>query len=227
MNFKKVLILAAHPDDDILGCGGFISKNKNKLEFKVVFIGEGSSCRFNYVNLDKNIDNKINQRNNYAIKALQYLKIKKYKFYNLPCGRLDTIPIIDIAKIIEKEIKSFKPDTIITHSDKDVNNDHFIVNKATIQATRPGALNSINTLMSYEVLSSTEWKFSENFKPNYFIQLDDKNIKEKINSFKIYKSEIKKFPHPRSILGIKTLSMYRGMQIGSKYAEAFKIIRKF
>ena len=227
MNFKKVLILAAHPDDDILGCGGFISKNINKSKIKIVFIGEGSSCRFHDIKNKKRIDIEIKKRNNYAIKALNYLKVKKYKFYNLPCGRLDTVPILDIAKIIEKEIETFKPDTVLTHSDKDVNNDHLIVNKATIQATRPGALNKINTLMSYEVLSSTQWKFTENFKPNFFVQLNEKNIKDKINSLKIYKTEIKKFPHPRSIIGIKTLSMYRGMQIGSKYAEAFEIIRIF
>ncbi len=227
MNFKKVLILAAHPDDDILGCGGFISKNINKSQFKIVFIGEGSSCRFNDIKDKKKIDLEIKKRNNYALKALKFLKIKKYSFYNLPCGRLDTVPILNIAKIIEKEIESFKPDTVLTHSDKDVNNDHLIVNKATIQATRPGALNKINTLMSYEVLSSTEWKFIENFQPNYFQELSEKNINDKINSFKMYKSEMKQFPHPRSLLGIKTLSMYRGMQIGSKYAEAFKIIRSF
>lgn len=227
MKFKKILILAAHPDDDILGCGGFIAKNINKTQFKIIFIGEGSSCRFNNLKYKQSIDSEIKKRNNYAIKALQYLKIKKYKFYNLPCGQLDTVPILNITKIIEKEIESFKPDTILTHSDCDVNNDHVIINKATIQATRPGALNYVRNILFYEVLSSSEWMFSNNFKPNFFIELDYKDIKSKINCLKIYKSEIKKYPHPRSALGIKTLAMYRGIQSGCKFAEAFKILRFF
>ena len=154
------------------------------------------------------------------------LGVNDYKFYNLPCGRLDQVPLIDINKIIENEINDFKPNTIFTHSNKDANNDHLIVHKSTIIATRPGSNFFVRNIFSYEVLSSTEWKFSDVFKPNMFEKLSFKDVKNKWNALKEYKTEIKKFPYPRSYDGIKTLSNYRGMQSNTKYSEAYKIIRK-
>jgi LmbE family N-acetylglucosaminyl deacetylase len=105
---NKVLIIAAHPDDDILGCGGYMSKFSNKMKFRVVFIAEGSSCRFTKdKTASKNVKDIISERNNFGINALKILGIDDYKFYNLPCGRLDQIPLIEINKIIEKEIIDF------------------------------------------------------------------------------------------------------------------------
>lgn len=224
---NKALIIAAHPDDDVLGCAGMISKYRNLVEFRVIFISEGSSCRYVLDDTPEAILLKaINERNSFGIKALEILGINNYHFYNLPCGRLDQIPILEINKIIEKEIKNFKPDTVFTHSFEDTNNDHIIVHRATQMATRPGSNYFVNTVFSYEVLSSSEWRFTHTFSPNYFEVLSERDVNTKWLSLKEYESEVKDFPYPRSEDGIILLAKYRGMQCGNYYAEAFQLIRK-
>ena len=224
---KKILIIAAHPDDEILGCGGFISKYQSLgSSFRVLFVGEGSTCRFPTLD-SKESQAAVMHRSESAIAALASLNINDIEFNDLPCGRLDQIPIISINKIIERSISNFKPDTVLTHSPCDVNNDHKIVFNSTLMSTRPGALNHISTLMSYEVLSSSEWSFIDVFKPNYFEELSAVDIDRKCAALALYSSEIKEFPFPRSINGVKNLAMMRGMQSGLMYAEAFNIIRKF
>ena len=226
--YKKFLIVAAHPDDDVLGCGGTIADLiKQKKKVKVVFVAEGTSCRFNNKKeLKEKIDKEIEVRNNYGKKALFDLGVKKFRFYNLKCGKLNSYPITEIAKIIESEISEFKPDVVITHSDNDVNLDHRTVYQASLQSTRPTNENKIKCLLSFEILSSTEWKFKKIFEPNYFYCID-KTINKKIKALKRYKSEIKNFPHPRSVEGVMTLAKYRGIQSHNKFSEAFKIIRLF
>ena len=104
---NKILIIAAHPDDDILGCGGLMSKYRNQIEFKVIFIAEGSSCRFDKNDIEgKNIKKIISKRNSFGIEALNSLGVKNYHFYNLPCGRLDQVPIIEINKITKSKRKN-------------------------------------------------------------------------------------------------------------------------
>tara|TARA_A100001011_G_C14297513_1_gene839151 strand:+ start:413 stop:1099 length:687 start_codon:yes stop_codon:yes gene_type:complete len=223
---NRVLIIAAHPDDDILGCGGIMSKYKNKIEFRVIFIAEGSSCRFKKENINKKDTKKIiENRNNCGIIALNVLGVNNYYFYNLSCGRLDQVPIIDINKIIENEINEFKPDTVFTHSFEDTNNDHLIVHRATQMATRPSSKTFVDKVFSYEVLSSTEFRFTDVFQPNYFESLSNKNVNEKWLALLEYKSEIQKTPFPRNKEGVFTLAKYRGLQSANLYAESFKLIR--
>ena len=223
---NKVLIIAANPDYDILGCGGYMAKFAKQKEIRVIFIAEGSSCRFDEDKIhSKKVQKIISERNNFGVEALQFLGVKNYKFYNLPCGRLDQIPIIEINKIIEREIQSFKPDTIFTHSFYDTNNDHKIIHNSTLIASRPPSASFVKEIFAYEVLSSTEWKFTDVFIPNYFVKVSEEDIDKKWLALKKYKSEIKVFPYPRSEEGIKSLANYRGMQINNKYAEAFKVIR--
>jgi LmbE family N-acetylglucosaminyl deacetylase len=224
---KRVLVIAAHPDDEILGCGGLISKYQScGVNFKIVFIGEGSTCRFEDPSCKDSLM-AIEQRNSSAVKALSFLKIEDIEFNNLPCGRLDQTPIILINKIIETAINSFMPDTVLTHSPNDANNDHKIVFHSTIMATRPGAQNHVRRLMSYEVLSSSEWAYVETFSPNYFEELTERDVESKWQALSLYESEIKSFPFPRSSDGIQTLARMRGMQSGFNFAEAFQLIRAF
>ncbi len=222
---NKVLIICAHPDDDILGCGGYISKYSKSHKFRVLFIAEGSSCRFEDNKSQKSI-NEIKKRNSYAINALKILGVDDVKFSNLRCGCLNKYPILEINKIIEREINDFSPNIIFTHSSDDANHDHLVVHNSTIMATRPGSKFLINKLFTYEVLSSTEWKFTKTFKPNYFESLEEKDIKNKWKALSEYKTEIKPFPYPRSYEGIKVISQYRGMQSNKKYAEAFNLVRE-
>lgn len=223
---KRVLIIAAHPDDDILGCAGLMSKYRDQVEFRVIFIAEGSSCRYNFDELtESHVLKVINERNSFGAKALKFLGVLDYKFFNLPCGRLDQTPIIEINKIIESEIQDFLPDTIFTHSFEDTNNDHLIVHRATQMATRPGSRVLVEKVYTYEVLSSSEWRFTHTFSPNYFESLSEKDVRNKWLALAEYETEIKEFPYPRSEEGIFTLAKYRGLQSASAYAEAFNLIR--
>jgi LmbE family N-acetylglucosaminyl deacetylase len=223
---NKVLIIAAHPDDDILGCGGLMSKYKGQIDFKVIFIAEGSSCRYNKDQINTaDVFKAIQERNNFAVRSLKSIGVTNYCFYDLPCGRLDQVDIIDINKIIEKEIQSFKPDTVFTHSFDDANNDHIIVHRATQMATRPGSSSFVAKVYAYEVLSSSEWRFTKTFSPNYFESLSKGDLLNKWSALMEYESEIKEFPYPRSKEGIYTLGKYRGMQSANNFAEAFMLIR--
>jgi LmbE family N-acetylglucosaminyl deacetylase len=224
LNFGKTLVVVAHPDDEVLGCGGLISKLINQGEqVRVVFVAEGSSCR--YEALNKQAKEEINFRNQCGIEALRSLGVSSHNFHNLPCGRLDKEPFIEIAKIIEKEISDYKPTTVLTHSSNDVHNDHKIIYRAVVQATRPvGKI--VKNLLSFEILSSTEWNYTETFKPNIFVDITS-TISAKINAMHCYSTEQPKHPHPRSDQVIRSLATIRGSQSGVEYAEGFKIIRSF
>jgi LmbE family N-acetylglucosaminyl deacetylase len=226
MNMKRVLVVAAHPDDDVLGCGATMSKLiKSGKAVRVVFLGEGSTCRYEEGQIDSDeAQRTIEQRNGFAREALAVLGVDDYVFHNLPCGRFDTIPIIDIGKRVELEIAAFRPDTVISHFANDTNNDHRLAFQATLQATRPRAQNLVSNVLSFEVLSSTEWRFTDVFNPNFFINVENE-IDAKIEAFGKYVTEERPFPFPRSPEGLMAQSRVRGMQAGCRNAEAFVIVR--
>jgi len=201
-----------------------LSKYANQVETSIVFIAEGDSCRFDASELTPLILKKINHREECAREALGFFNITDIDFNRLPCGRLDSVDIIDINKIIEKKILSFKPSIILSHYFQDTNNDHRIVSRSVHMSTRPITGFDMNVL-SFEVLSSTEWNLQNPFSPNLFVQLSEEDVKNKIDAIKIYDGEIRKFPHSRSAEGARCLSQYRGMQIGVNYAEAFYVNR--
>ena len=224
---KNVMVIAAHPDDEVLGCGGFLNKYKKKYNFKVIFLAEGSSCRYTNLTKDKDkIDQEILERKNCAKKALKILGVKVFSFYDNKCGSLSNIPQLKLNKIIEKEIADFKPNIIFTHSNKDLNKDHRAIFDSVLVSTRPLNFKYVEAIYSFEILSSTEWNYEQNFKPNYFVELSEKDIINKSKALRCYKSEIKPAPYPRSQYGLKSLAKYRGLQSGSMYAESFRLVRK-
>ncbi len=229
MKKNKVLFTCAHPDDEVLGCGGIISKMiKQGHKIKIIFISEGITARYEKKDFEnKKVKNEIIERNNNSIEALEYLGVNKKNiiFYNHPCCRLDTKPLIDITKIIEREISVFKPDIVYTHNKDDVNIDHKVCFDATLAACRPTKENSIKKIFTFEVLSSTEWNPNNTFTPQVFEDITD-FIDFKINSLKKYKKELMKSPHSRSIEKVLAIAAYRGSFIGVKYAEAFQLIRQ-
>ncbi len=224
---KRVLVIAAHPDDEVLGCGATISKySRQGSQFMVLFIAEGSSCRHADPACAASVAD-VATRTRQAVNALLMLGVKDYNFNDLPCGRLDQTPIIEINKTIELAIRKFDPDTVLTHSALDANNDHRIVYRATIMATRPGAQNRVARLLSYEVLSSSEWSFGEAFAPTSFEQIEELDLTLKWQALRAYETEVKAYPFPRSEQGVRAQAMSRGMQAGVPLAEAFHLIREF
>ncbi len=222
----KILVIAAHPDDEILGCGGTISKHiKKKGIVHTLILGEGISSRKNKRNLKKTT-NRIKQLRNQAIRANNIIGIKKLIHLNLPDNRFDSLDLLDLIKLVEDVIFKFKPDIIYTHSSSDLNIDHQMTNRAVVTACRPQTNFKVKKLFFFEIPSSTEWQNPENsiFKPNFHVNISS-HINKKIKALKIYKNEMKKWPHPRSIEGVKLLSKLRGGQIGCNYAESFFLAR--
>jgi N-acetylglucosamine malate deacetylase 1 len=220
MKNKKVLVIAAHPDDEVLGCGGTINKlSKEKFNIKSIFFADGESSR----NLNEKNSSKILKRKNNAKKAARILGYNKLDFYNFPDNRLYSVDFLKITQIIEKEISKFQPEIIFTHFENDLNLDHSILSKATTTACRPAKYRFLKKLLYFHVLSSTEWNFGkqEKFNPNYFVDIS-KNINLKLKAMKCYHSEIKK-NHPRSIKGIEAFAKYNGSIIGVNYAEPFVV----
>ena len=147
-------------------------------------------------------------------------------FLNLPDNQLDKVPLLKIVKKIEAIIKDFKPYTVFTHFEGCLNIDHQIAFKATLTACRPLKEISVKKILSFEILSSTDWTHNQKkqFQPNYFIDISEE-IKRKILSLKFYKSEVRKYPHSRSLKSVESLARVRGASSGCKFAEAFMLIR--
>ena len=219
MKNSKILIIAAHPDDEILGCGGTISKLKDNNFIEVLFMTNGVSSR----GKDKK---QILRRKKACLKLFKYLSLPAPTIFNFPDNEMDKVPLLKIVKKIENKIKSFKPDTIITHFSNCLNIDHRITFEAVTTACRPINRLSVKKILSFEIPSSTDWALfkGKNFQPNYFVDIS-KNLNAKINCIKFYKEELRKYPHSRSITAIKALASVRGVSCGVKYAEGYYLNR--
>jgi LmbE family N-acetylglucosaminyl deacetylase len=220
---KKILIVCAHPDDEVIGCGGTISllSKTAKIDLLVFTNGEGSR-KFSS---DEQYRKKTLQRKQMLQKSSKVLGIKNIHQLNFRDNQLDTYPLLEITKELEKYLKKYKPDTIFTHYKNDLNIDHRKVFEAVITATRPFKNKFIKNLLSFEITSSTELSYSKNqFNPNFFVDINDK-IKLKKKSLNIYRNQFNKELGLLTIENIINLAKYRGSYIGSKYAEAFEIVR--
>ena len=226
---SRTLVVAAHPDDEILGCGGTIAKLASRgEEIAVLFVAEGESARFRCDQLESAfVKQKIEERNSNAVKALGAVGVRSANvtFLNFPCCRLDQIPIIEVTKKIEEAISFFNPSCIFCNAANDTNIDHRVVFNATLAAARPLKSRSLRSIYCFEVLSSTEWNTTRPFRPTHFECITN-FIDQKIEAMRIYGQELMDFPHSRSEQGIKALASYRGMQVGVKAAEGFELIRR-
>lgn len=211
----KILILAAHPDDETLGCGGAIrrlSNNKNNYIKLITFTdGEGSRS------------NDEENRNNLLEKVSNKLGIQDYIYGNFPDNKMDSIPLLDLCKFIEVNV-DFTPDIIFTHHRNCNNIDHQLVYKATITVFRPQKGNNIR-ILSYFVPSSTDYNPFSNFLGNIYYNIED-TINIKLETLKIYDKEMREYPHTRSYENIKNLAKVWGSEVGLKYAEKFELVRE-
>ncbi|MBL77200.1 MAG: GlcNAc-PI de-N-acetylase [Chloroflexi bacterium] len=233
----NILVLAAHPDDEVLGMGGTIKKfTKIGFNVKIVIFATGISARrsSNYKNtenydVDDNTISKMNKQIEKlkidARSASKVLGVSDIEFLDFPDNEMDLISNLEITKSIEKIIKKFKPDQVFTHSGFDVNIDHRMLYNATLAATRPKFKSKIKKVYSFEVPSSTEWYFPSQFSPNFFVNIDNE-IKSKILALKKYKTELNQFPHPRSTIALDAIGKKWGSVSGFKHAEAFTLIRE-
>ena len=224
---KKILVIAAHPDDELLGCGAtLLHYKKLGYKIKVIFLSDGESSR----DIDKHkISKLIKIRQKQAKQVSKRCKFLEPSFGNFPDNKLDKIPFLNIVKLVEKQIFSFKPEIIFTHFENDLNIDHQLAFKSVITASRPLTKCFVRKIYCFETPSSTEFNFTRNnlkkFNPNFYIDVS-RFITKKIKILNIYKQELRKWPHSRSLKSITNLAKYRGSEIGVKYAEAFVLIRE-
>lgn len=216
----SVLVVVAHSDDEVLGCGGTIAKLTNLgVEVSVVSFGEGIMAR------DSGKLEEVAALREAANDVARFLGVKKLKMFELPCNRLDTIPLLDIVKLVEGIVKRHQPQMILTHWKNDLNVDHRVVHDAVLTATRPMVGCSVKEIYAFEVPSSTEWRFGVSFNPDTYVDITD-TLEKKIQALRLYRSEIRPFPHPRSLEALQALATWRGSTVGVGAAEAFQTIRR-
>ena len=220
---SNILVIAAHPDDEVLGMGATIAKlSKDKEQIYLLFLATGIYAR----RKDKDIMKaELKRLREHAENAGKIMGVEKENifFENFSDNAMDSVPFLDIVKKVESIINKIKPSRVFTHHYNDLNIDHRLSFQSALTATRP-IRNNIE-LISFEVPSSTEWSYPYLFKPNYFVDVSD-TYKLKLKALKEYKDEIRNYPHPRSLKVLDTYMIRWGSVIGTKKAEAFEIIRK-
>lgn len=226
---KKIMLVAAHPDDEVLGVGAAMNKliNDYGATVHVVILGEGITSRADKRNAEQwEKELSIHKKNiQLAQKAIGYASVKTY---DLPDNRFDSVNLLDIIKIIEKEKNEFQPEIIFTHHGGDLNIDHQRTFEAVITACRPMENEKVKTIIAFETPSGTEWRAStdpKHFVPNLFVGVSEKNMQAKIKAMESYKFEKRQYPHPRSPEALKILAQQRGITAGKKFAEAFVLVR--
>ena len=226
---KRIMIVVAHPDDELLGLGATMHKliATQGVKTHVVILGEGLTARSE--SRDKDLWEKqlaIHRSN--VKKAQEIIGYHSVSTYELPDNRFDTVALLDIIKIVEKEKDIFKPEIIFTHHGGDLNIDHRRTFEAVITASRPVENEGVKTLFTFETPSGTEWRPAtdpHHFVPNYFVGIDERDLEAKINGMEAYQFEKRNFPHPRSRDALKIIAQRWGTTVGKNYAEAFTLIR--
>ena len=224
---RKVLVVAAHPDDEVIGCGGTISIFASEgCEVYTLILGEGITSRDASRDRHKR-EEDIRMLKKQAEDANKILGVKKIYTFDFPDNRFDTVSLLDIIKTIEKIKCDVKPDIVFTHHQGDLNIDHQITFRSVMTACRPTKDERVKEIYSFEIPSSTEWNAPSSltyFMPDYFVDVS-KSIKAKINALKEYKTELRDFPHPRSLKAVELNAKHWGVKMGFEVAEAFKTIR--
>lgn len=223
---KKVLVIAAHPDDEVLGMGGTIAKLSNQAcDVTVLIITDGSTSQ--YRDSDNLVD-ILEAKKAETMACAEVLGVQRIIYGGLPDMKLDTIPHVEINKVIESAIDQIKPDTVFTHFWGDVNQDHVNVYKSTLVAVRPIMGQVVRELYCYRVPSSTEWtpnKSDTMFMPNYYVDINN-FAGQKYEAFSKYTTEMRQYPHPRSIEYLKVADQAAGLKVGMHMAEEFVLLRK-
>jgi LmbE family N-acetylglucosaminyl deacetylase len=219
----KLLVIAAHPDDEILGAYSYLS-NSN-FQSLTVFVCEGSSARFQFGEESTLKDLAVRDREQAAIAAAQRLGNQHPVFLNFPNFSLSSKSILEINKKIEEIVKSFDPEIVITHTASCNNLDHSTVSIAVSNLLRTNAYPGIKTILHMEIPSSTEQTMESSFHPNHFIVLNSQQLDEKILTLSLYGAELQRSPGPRSDYGIRAYAAFRGITAGTFLAESFRIVR--
>ena len=221
------LVIAAHPDDEVLGCVGSMLKWIRKgYEVHSVIKAEGITSREKKRNRGLN-KKEINNLHQSAYKASEILQLSSMEILDFPDNRMDSIDLLDIIKVVEAKIEKLRPQRVVTHHGSDLNIDHRIVNEAVFTACRPQPKSLVRQILKFEVPSATNWEsmtMSDPFKPNWFEDIST-TLEFKIKALEAYSSEMREWPHARSVKSLISLAEHRGSLVGIDSAEAFILHR--
>lgn len=218
---KNILVIAAHPDDEILGVGATSALHAAQGDnVYALIMAEGETSR------GPTEQAKLDHLKTSALKAAAILGVCDVFFADFPDNRMDSVDLLDVIKVIEGYIQKISPYIIYTHHGGDLNKDHQVIFEAVITASRPIKGNHYpREIYCFETLSSSEWGVSQPFRPNTYVNVDSV-FEKKLDALKCYESEMREFPHPRSYEAVAALAKLRGCEVALQYAEAFSCIKK-
>jgi LmbE family N-acetylglucosaminyl deacetylase len=219
----EILVVAAHPDDEALGCGGTIARHADAGDVvRVLFMTDGVGAR------GGGDDAARRERRQAAEGAAAILGITAMRFHDFPDNALDTVPLLRVAQAIEAIAGEHPPHTVYTHFGHDLNIDHRIVFQAVMTAFRPQPHCSVRRILCFETRSSTEWAANPAalaFQPNHHVEITA-TLARKRAALEAYAAEMRPAPHARSLAALEALAMLRGAEVGVAAAEAFVLVRE-
>jgi len=216
-----VLVVAAHPDDEILGLGGTLARHAAEGDaVHILIVAEGATAR------EGGTAHDTGKLRDAAARAAQAIGAKTIDMLGLPDNQLDTLALLDVIRPIESAVRKISPTLVYTHHGSDLNLDHRIVHQAVVTACRPVPTSTIKKIYGFETLSSTEWaapSMGPAFNPTHFVCITE-TLHAKKAALQCYKTEMRPFPHPRSLDVVEALAKLRGSAAGLESAEAFEVI---
>lgn len=229
MTSKNILVVAAHPDDEVLGCGGTVARHADAGDdIHILIMAEGATSRT--VAGAENVDYTENLKalRSAAAEAANILGANPPVFAEFPDNRMDTVPLLDVTQRIEQMIAETKPNIVYTHHGGDLNVDHRVVHQAVLTACRPLPNSAVRAVYAFETVSSTEWASPEDaapFRPARFVDIAGQ-LERKLAALGAYEMEMRPTPHARSLDNVTALATHRGAGAGLTAAEAFIVLRE-
>lgn len=223
MNESRVLVVAAHPDDEVLGCGGTLARLALTSAIRVLILGEGITSRAELA--EEYRDHSVEELRRDGHRAAHVLGVAPPTFLSFPDNCFDTVPLLNLIHRVEAEMAGLAPTLVLTHHAGDVNIDHSRTREAVEAAVRPVSTSSVEAVLGFEVPSSSDWNFTRpRFAPNVFYALLDHHVLAKVDAMACYRSEARPAPHPRSEQNLRALARVRGGQCGREWAEGFELV---
>ncbi|WP_309671605.1 PIG-L deacetylase family protein [Gemmatimonas sp.] len=226
---SNVLVVVAHPDDEVLGCGGTMARYAREGHtVHVAMLADGIGARRPTAALTLPDDAAaLVRRRAAAERAGAILGVASTTFGDFPDNRMDLVPLLDVAREVERLVTQFQPGIVLTHHAGDVNIDHRRIHEAVVTACRPQPGHPVHTVLTFEVASSTEWQFATSapvFAPSWFVDISD-TLALQQEALAAYAEELRPWPHPRSPEALRDRARWRGASIGVEAAEAFMLGR--